>query len=206
MDILFISNRCNTCATLIKLLQTDGMINNYKVFILENPVHRPQFPKEVQKVPTLISYKLKRMFVAQEIFDYLQSIRYIKHNNAMENSKRMMQQNIVKTLNNDLLGVVQTEVNGLSDTYAYKDDNINHAQPKSYFRYGDEKNNTIFTAPEQKKKDLSDTQKIQRVKEIDMKIRSVEQSRKVQEEAIRKQQSEMQINEVMKVHGKIPKK
>jgi len=131
INILFYSRCCKTCQELIRLLENKKLLNYFKLLCVDNRLH--ELPPYITIVPTMIINNINKPLVGKETFQWIEKIEYIKHNNH----------NIKKPTGP--IGYRQSEMGGISDQFAYKDDE--KAMPQNYV--GVNNTTSIFTAPEQ---------------------------------------------------------
>jgi hypothetical protein len=133
-NILFYSNSCSTCKSLIKLLENEKLIQYFLPMCVDGKLE--QLPPQIEVVPTMIVKNMNKPLVAEETFEYIKQVKFIKSSqNKFDNNKGLM-------------GFSNIELNSSSDIFAFTKPDI-PALPQSYFNYKDEDKNTIFTAPEQ---------------------------------------------------------
>jgi|AntRauTorckE6833_2_1112554.scaffolds.fasta_scaffold25811_2 hypothetical protein len=147
VNILFYSRECTTSNNLLRLLQNENLLSYFKLFCVDDRLN--EIPIAITVVPTMIVSTVSKPLVAQEAFEWVQQIKFLRQKN-MENTQ-VQQNNLSKFMNQDkkLLGYVDQEMGGISDSFAYT--KIDKALPHSYFGLGEEDQNVIFTAPETKK-------------------------------------------------------
>ena len=85
------------------------------------------------------------------------------------------------------LGFFEPEMGGFSDSFAFTD--VEKAQPHTHFGVNDEKNNAIFTAPEQGK--ISKEEHAKRIKEF-------ESNKITQDKAYAEMMKKEQLNAVLR--------
>jgi hypothetical protein len=143
-NILFYSTKCNTCKHIFTLLQNENIKNEnllsyFKLICIDDPNNK--IPNIVTEVPTMIVTTINKPMIAKEIFEWIQSVKFMKQSNANNTVTPNKKEKIGP------LGFVSQEMSGFSDSFAYKD--IDMAQPHTFvsINNNDEKN-AIFTAPE----------------------------------------------------------
>lgn len=147
--MLFYSQRCSTCANLMQLLSDEGILGNFKLVCVDNRLQ--QIPPQITHVPTMIVKSVNKPLVTQECFKYIEQLRFMRQAQIYEENKRIIQKNVVQNQMNQAKGPLRysdSEMEGISDGFALLDTDA--YLPHTYFRVGDEENNAIFTAPEQK--------------------------------------------------------
>lgn len=155
MNILFYSRECKTCITLIKILENEQLIQYFYPVCVDDKLNK--LPPQIEHVPTMIVKDQNKPLVAEETFEWIKKVKFIKQN--MQNKNTIIQNNVLASMNkSSLKGFSDIEFGGESDIFAYTKSDA-PALPQSYFSCNDEKNNTIFTAPEQSSKITEDEQK-----------------------------------------------
>lgn len=141
INILYYSNRCNTCTNLIKVLESDNILNQFKQICIDSFLEKKQIhllPHQIKKVPTMLIGSMGKMFEGEDTFKWVNTVRLMKK----------------KTLENQPekkgpIGFVKTEMSEFSDKFAYL--SVDLPMPHTFFDVGSEEKNAIYTAPEQKK-------------------------------------------------------
>lgn len=179
INVLFYSLQCTTSRHLLTVLKNENLTNYFKMVCVDNILDK--LPQQINQVPTMILNGINKPFVAEEIFEWINQVKFLKSQN---NSVQSQQQNINPTqidqpiknnnannTNNTILFGYDKEIMGsLSDKFAAT--KFDNALPQSYFGVGDENKNAIFTAPEQKPISKEEQNK---------KIREMEQKRNLQD-------------------------
>jgi len=151
VNILFYSMNCKDCATFINMLKNDGLINYFRTFCIEQ--NRDNIPKNIKKVPAIITTDTQQIYMGNDVFKWLQGVRYMRQQQMMEYNKKIIQHNIYKNMQNQMnapKSFLTSEMSGVSDTFAYTD--IDLAQPKSFQEYGKDDSNIIYTPPKDSSK------------------------------------------------------
>ena len=164
VNILFYSKECNTCINLLKILHNENLLSCFKLFCVDERLN--DIPPQITVVPTMIVSNIGRTLVAQEIFEWITKIKFVRQQQLMNVNKNIIKQNLLKVAQNSTqgpLGYSEQEMSGMSDMFAYKD--IDKAQPHNFFGVGEEDKHAIFTAPELSK--LSDNEQSTQIKEIE---------------------------------------
>ena len=171
MNLLFYSKKCSTSINLIKLLHNENMLGYFKLCCVDDKLDK--LPSQITRVPTLIVKNIAKPLVASEAFEYIAKIKFIKNqpNQDQNNDKPK------ETLKSPL-GYLESEMTGISDTFAYKD--VDKPLPHCYFNLGDEEKHIIFTAPESNK------------------ILQEEQSKKIKMLQVQREHQEKEYSELMK--------
>ncbi len=192
MNIFFYSRNCVTCANLMQIMKNTNILQNFNLYCVDD--HLNDLPPHITTVPTLIVGELKQQFVAADAFKWVDSVRFMNQRNMMEINKKIIMENMIKQ--QQMMGphgYTQLEMNGFSDNFAFKD--VDHAQAHSFFACGTENDNTIFTAPEEQKKDgkyIGMTQQEQKAK-----MSNIEALRKEQDKQNESFMKHNQINAVI---------
>jgi hypothetical protein len=156
MNLLFYSRSCKTCEALIKLLQTENLLQHFYLICVDDKLSN--LPKQINHVPTMIVKEQNKPLVAEETFEWIKKVKFLRQNMSNIRNK-MIQNNVFSKLNKSKVkGFSDIEMGFDSDIFAFSKSDA-PALPQSFFGYKDESNNTIFTGPEQKKKISSDDQK-----------------------------------------------
>jgi ribosomal protein L25 (general stress protein Ctc) len=189
-NIMFYSDSCPTCQNLIMLLKNEGLLPKFKMLSYERD--KKYYPDTIKTVPTLIIAGVPKPMVGPETFTWLNSIKFLRNQQQIDNNKKIAHMNMVRNMQQNQIGpnpVITSEMTGFSDAYAYTDGEINNAQPKTFFGYGEEDKNAIFTAEEMVKVSKNDQNK---------KLIDIENDRKTQEIKFKEIMKMGQFNEVMK--------
>ena len=75
-NILFYSNSCNTCKSLIKLLENEKLIQHFFPMCVDGKLE--QLPPQIEVVPTMIVKDMNKPLVAEETFEYIKQVKFIK--------------------------------------------------------------------------------------------------------------------------------
>lgn len=175
MNILFYLTNCQYCQNFIRCLKNDGLINYFKMVCVDN---LKEVPAGITKVPAVITADTNKIYLANDAFKWLQGVKYLRQqmNEMNEKNKKIIQFNMYKNMQAQVGGpnsFIQSEMMGISDNYAYTDQDINKdidmAQPKNFQQCGKNLTSTdiILTPPQEKNKLSSDLQ-TQKLKKIEM--------------------------------------
>jgi hypothetical protein len=142
INILYYSNKCDTCKNLLKVLEADNILDQYKqicvdVFLQKKSIH--MLPHQIKKVPTIVIGSLGKLFEGEDTFKWINTLRALKKKSV--DSQQPDKKNPI--------GYVKTEMSEFSDRFAYL--NVDMPMPHTFFDVGAEEKNAIYTAPEQKK-------------------------------------------------------
>jgi len=156
MNLLFYSRQCNVCINLIKILENEGLIQYFYPVCVDDKLNK--LPPQIEFVPTMIVKDQNKPLVAEETFEWIKKVKFIKQN--AKSGSGLINNNVLSSMatKSGLKGFSNTEMGDNSDKFAYTKDDA-PALPQSFFEYGGENNNSIFTAPEQSKKLSEEEQK-----------------------------------------------
>lgn len=156
MNILFYSQKCEYCRNLLMLLKNENLLCYFKLVCVDDKLDK--LPPDM-KVPTLIVNNVSKPLVAQEAFEWVQQIKFIRQQQVMDINKKIIQQNMMAAnTKKGPNGFDSDTMSGISDKFALT--KIDQALPLSYFGVGEEDKNIIFTAPEQTKIGKTDQSKL----------------------------------------------
>lgn len=171
MNILFYSNNCKDCRTFINLMKNEGVLQYFKTVCVDNNLK--DIPNCITKVPAIITTDTNKLYLADEVFKWLQGIKYMRQQqiNLNEQNKKIIQYNIYKNIQAQAQiggpnSFMSSEMSGISDNFAYTQ--IDMAQPKNFQEYKKDHNEIILTPPKESEK-MSDRQQKIRIKEIQQK-------------------------------------
>lgn len=184
MNILFYSRECNACRNLLKILKNENLLSYFKLFCVDDRLD--EVPKQITIVPTMIVSNINKPLVAQEAFEWVQKIKFIRQQQQQQFSIKNDQ------INQEPIGYIPLEMDGISDQFAYS--KIDRPLVHNYFQIGDEKKHVIYTAPEQYK--ISKDEQLNRIKDI-------EKKRAQQEMEYSKIMKEQQLKAVLSSKDKI---
>lgn len=136
MNIIFYSQQCSTCRDLLILLRNENLLNYFTLFCVDNRLDK--IPKQITRVPTMIVSNINKPLIAQETFEWVNQIKFLKNNSNANN----VDQN---KLSGGPKGFSENEMIGLSDKFSFTDKDKPLQQ--SYFGVGDEAKHAIYTAP-----------------------------------------------------------
>lgn len=142
INVLYYSNRCDTCMNLMKVLESDKILDQYKQICVDIYVQKKmldKLPHQIKKVPTMIIGSIGKIFEGEDTFKWVNTLRALKKK-SVDNSQPDKKNPI---------GFVKTEMSEFSDRFAYL--NVDMPMPHTFFDVGSEEKNAIYTAPEQKK-------------------------------------------------------
>lgn len=171
-NMLFYSLNCDVCKNLLIILNNEQLSSYFKFICVDNMLHN--LPSYVKMVPTMIVTDINKPLVGQEIFEYIQKIKFIRQKKIMDTNKQsIIQQNLVNMAGNAKegpIGFKESEMSSISDSFAYKD--IDMPMVQSFVNVVDK--HLIYTPPQQKNETINKTTQ-------DQLISSLQNSRKDQE-------------------------
>ncbi len=154
---------------LLFIMKNENLLQNFKLECIDGRVE--SFSGFLTKVPTMILAGHNKYLVCEEIFDWVKNIRFIKYNRTMNVGDKN-----VEMYN----GFSEQEMGQMSDTYTTQDPNSSMPLPQSFFGFGREKSNMIYTPPK------------------DHKITEAEQTKLIQEESMLRERDNTAFNEIAK--------
>lgn len=185
-NVLFYSMQCNLCRTVLQILKQENMTQYFNYMCIDDPQVKSRIPKTITHVPTAIIPSMNRIFIGNDILQWIQTLRISRaqHSNVSASSiQRRMEvlnqqpQNNKKQLEKVVpptpIGFVTHEMTGVSDTYAYT--TVDQAPRHSYSSYN-EIENKLYTAPQEDNKITINNQSKH--------ISQMERKRKEQDETI----------------------
>jgi len=127
----------------MSILSNEDLIKFFRLVCVDNNIDYFISHIGLQKVPTMIVQNMPKPLVSAEIFEWVKQVKFIKYNKILNTNKNPQA--------DEMQGFSLDEMGRLSDNFTYQNPELQIALPQTFFRYGDEKNNVIFTAPEHKK-------------------------------------------------------
>jgi len=185
-NAVFYSRQCATCRKLLILLQNEYLLSYFKLYCVDDNIDR--YPKTM-RVPLMIVNNINKPLVANEIFDWINQVKFIRQQQSMDNNRKIIQHNVLNNMAYQKKGPIaydQDIMSGISDKFAFKE--IDRPLPQNYFGINEEDKHAIFTAPEQSDK--------MNKKEQTQLIKSIETKRKEQDEEYMKFMKEKQMEAV----------
>lgn len=153
VNILFYSNNCEGSKVLMSLMKNEGLLNFFHLVCTDN---NPSVPPQIKLTPTLVIKNLPMPYIASGCFNWLAKIKQWKINTQLQRMSNLQQQYLQKSSDNlngdssNLLGFSQTEMEGMSDIFAYIEEE--HAIPHSYFNCNQLGKEQIFAPPREASK------------------------------------------------------
>jgi hypothetical protein len=173
INLLFFSNQCQMCRSLLAILKNENMVSYFKLYCVDDPMIRAKLPPAITKVPTIIIPSMNKKLVADEIFMWLKSLKASKEQRKQNITSNVNVENM-KNKSKQPIGYINQEMSGISDMYAYT--TIDEVPRHTYTACTELDKNTIFTAPE--------TQSAVTKKEHDMYAKTLERKRNQQDTEI----------------------
>jgi len=144
MNILFYSNKCQSCIDLLIILKNENLLNYFKMICVDDKLNK--LPQNMI-VPTMIIPNINKPLSAHETFEWVNQTKFLRQQQFT--NQKIIQNN--NQNNNDKkrgpMGYDADIMANISDTFAFtqKDDPL----PQTYVGINDK--NVIFTAPNDKK-------------------------------------------------------
>ena len=163
-NIVFYSQKCDTCRTLLTLLKNENLLGHFKLVSVDDKLDK--LPQNMI-VPTMIVINVNKPLIAQETFEWIKQMKFIRQQQVMDINKKIIQQNLIN--NNTKKGPAGFDseiMAGISDKFAFTKADI--PLPHAYFGVNEEDKNAIFTAPKDIKK-LSKMDQNNLIKELESK-------------------------------------
>lgn len=177
LNIIFYSTQCQFCHDLIRSMKNEGILQYFRMICVDNNIQN--IPANITQVPAIITTDTNRVYLANEAFKWLQGVKYMRQQKINESNKKLIEYNIQKNAQSGgPHSFISTEMNGISDNFAYTD--IDMAQPKNFQEYGKDDRDIILTPP------------------IDTKINTSQQSKKLKEAELSREQQNKVFSENMK--------
>ncbi len=177
LNIIFYSTQCQFCHDLIRSMKNEGILQYFRMICVDNNIQN--LPANITQVPAIITTDTNRVYLANEAFKWLQGVKYMRQQKINESNKKLIEYNIQKNAQSGgPHSFIATEMNGVSDNFAYTD--IDMAQPKNFQEYGKDDRDIILTPP------------------IDTKINTSQQSKKLKEAELSREQQNKVFSEHMK--------
>lgn len=145
VNLLFFSNQCQMCRSLIAILKNENMMTYFKLYCVDEPIIRTRLPPAITRVPTIIIPSMNKKLVADEIFMWLKTLKASKEQRKQNISTNVNTENM-QNRGKQPIGFINNEMSGISDMYAYT--TIDEVPRHTYTACNELDKNTIFTAPE----------------------------------------------------------
>lgn len=175
MNVLFYSKKSKLSYNVVKTMQGMDILKYFKCICVDDNIDK--IPKMITTIPTLIVKEYPKPFIAEEIFNYLRTISFMR-NQTSKPKDELIEQKVEEKKDKPLLGYVESEMNGFSDTFAFKD--IDLAIPHKFIEYGNEDKYKIFTAPQEPKEmNMNETRQKKKLRDF-MKTREEEDEKNKQ--------------------------
>ncbi len=155
INMIFYSQRCQICINIMTMLKNGDLLSNFKVICVDNILD--SFPPDM-KVPLMRLVNIPEPLYAQNIYNWISQIKFMKQSNPNGNSISNSIQPPKKP--NGPIGYDADIMTKISDSFAFSDSTINEPLPQSYFGINQEANNAIYTPPKE-----SDNSKIKKIEQ-----------------------------------------
>lgn len=153
MNIIFYSKECPTCFKLIQLLDSENFIKYFKCICIDG--NYDKLPQQIKAVPTMIVNNINRPLQPEECFKWVASMVHFRDNKGKNDKENM-----------DIEGFAELEFGKFSDQFTFVDSTKNDPFAQAFFKYKDEKNNSIHTAPLDKR--INSREQNKRIKELEL--------------------------------------
>jgi hypothetical protein len=180
--VFFYSTECPNCSTMWKIMEQENFLQYFEKINIDKITLEQLQNLGITKVPALLltfPNGSKVLREAEGSFAWLRELIQNRRNSMsqMINSNRLKILEKNKELNNNggILEFSKTEMQGLSDDYAYLQSDV--AQTKNFLLYGNDASQAILTFAEGTKMTQNDTKN---------KITEIESIRNQQNEVIKK--------------------
>ena len=147
------------------VLKNENFLGYFKLICVDD---MKTLPSDLTRVPTMLVININKPLVAQETFEWISQMKFMRQQQIMDINKKIIQQNANYISNNKKgpIGYDPEIMSSLSDKFAFTNENKNDPFPQSYVGINDEDKNVIFTAPQEKEK-LSKTTQLKALNDIE---------------------------------------
>lgn len=146
INIIFFSNKCEGSKLLISLMEKEKLDKYFHFICIDKA---KSIPAQITATPTLIIRGVPVPYVANEAFIWLARIKQWKNNMLLQKVSTAQQQylnnNLLPNNQNNILGFSQSEMQGMSDLFAYIQEDI--SIPHTYFSCDTLGKENIITPP-----------------------------------------------------------
>ena len=128
MYILFYSNKCKYCESMIDILKTKGLYQGFKLICIDDNKNLPPY---LTKVPTLIVPDVNKPLEGKNAFMWVNTI--FNFNNETNNINNKVTN--TNTMNQSSLGpggFTKEEMGGISDSFSFVSDESDNKMKKNY--------------------------------------------------------------------------
>lgn len=175
---------------LIKMMTECKILNKFVLKCIEDMADN-EIPKSLTRVPTLIVANIQKPLVANDAILWFKKNQPIFMQQIYDTQNKIVMRNIMKNNMQSMTGpkgYLENEYSGISDSFAYADENLDLAQPKVYTDCNGS-TEVIYTPPlEGKMMDGESKNYINNAK------KEREQQDKEYNDVLRKQQLEILLN------------
>ena len=137
--MLFYSQKCPTCRNLLMILKNENFLEYFKLVCVDTMLDK--FPQDMV-VPTMTVVNVNKPLIAQEAFEWIQQMKFLKQQNNTE--RKIVEPQITR----GPVGYDEEIMGGISDKFALT--KVDTPLPHAYFGVNDEEKNAIYTAPNEK--------------------------------------------------------
>ena len=162
-NVLFYSQKCDTCRNLFMVLKNENLIGHFKLICVDDKLDK--LPQNMI-VPTMIVININKPLVAQETFEWIKQMKFIRQQQIMDINKRIIQNNNNELIKKGPIGFDNEIMAGISDKFAFT--KTDAPLPHSYFGVNEEDKHAIFTAPPEKDK-ISKIEQNKLIKDLESK-------------------------------------
>ena len=139
MYILFYSNKCNYCESLINILKSKGLIQSFKTICVDSNSNLPEY---LTKVPTLIVPDVNKPLEGKNAFMWVNT--FFNFNQETNNFNNKINNNLI--LSNQKKGpggFTKEEMGGISDSFSFVSDENDKKMKKNYNYIEDKEDDEI---------------------------------------------------------------
>jgi len=194
------------CYNLMKLMENEGMIRMFELRSIESFTDEQLISYGINAVPTIvfINNGKKGIYAKEDAFAFINNMIQSRRQNIIkrtEEHRRLIQKTgIMNNIKEGLFEYNSNESQGISDAYSYWKDDVNndieHAQPKSFLQYGKDSQYGIMTLPENSNNKFKLTDDIQKKM-----VNNLKQQRDQQEGQIKQILEQQQIDAILNYNG-----
>jgi hypothetical protein len=165
---LFLSNRCEICNNMFKILQNEGIVNQFKIISVDTMPPEQLMNLNIEEVPTLIirgQNNSSQLLETNNAFQWLQALITNRRQNMMNmvelNRRKLLQSNMQNKELSGPTGFKSLEMTGSSDLFSFVTPELeNQYLPKSFAQVGGEERILAFVDDGQKMSEQDSKQRI----------------------------------------------
>ena len=190
VNIIFYSKFCQMSRDLIKMMTECKILGKFVLKCIED-MQEHEIPASLTRVPTLIVSGIQKPLVANDAILWFKKNQPIFMQQIYDTQNKIVMRNIMKNnmqSMNGPKGYLENEYSGISDSFAYADENLDLAQPKVYTDCNGS-TDVIYTPPLDGKIKENESKKL-----IFNAKKEYEQQDKECGDLLRKQQLEILVN------------